>query len=56
MRWNVSNTDAGCVLKKNKNFLQRLLYSTTVRLNVEENQLVNVFGEFCVCVGSLKSA
>ena len=29
---------------------------TTVRLNVEENQLVNVFGEFCVCVGSLKSA
>jgi hypothetical protein len=30
--------------------------TTTVRLNVEENQLVNVFGEFCVCVGSLKSA
>jgi diguanylate cyclase (GGDEF)-like protein/PAS domain S-box-containing protein len=29
---------------------------TTVRLNVEENQLVNVFSEFCVCVGSLKSA
>ena len=29
---------------------------TTVRLNVEENQLVNVFGEFCACVGSLKSA
>ena len=29
---------------------------TTVRLNVEENQLVNVFGEFCVCVGSLESA
>jgi ATP-binding cassette subfamily B protein len=29
---------------------------TTVRLNVEENQLVNVFGEFCVCIGSLKSA
>jgi hypothetical protein len=30
--------------------------TTTVRLNVEENQLVNVFGEFCVCIGSLKSA
>lgn len=29
---------------------------TTVRLNVEENQLVNVFSEFGVCVGSLKSA
>jgi hypothetical protein len=29
---------------------------TTVRLNVEENQLVKVFGEFCVCIGSLKSA
>ena len=29
---------------------------TTVRLNVEENQLVNVFGEFGVCIGSLKSA
>ena len=29
---------------------------TTVRLNVEENQLVNVFSEFCVCVGSLKGA
>jgi hypothetical protein len=29
---------------------------TTVRLNVEQNQLVNVFGEFCVCIGSLKSA
>jgi hypothetical protein len=28
----------------------------TVRLNVEENQLVNVFSEFSVCVGSLKSA
>src|SRR5450631_3341368 len=31
-------------------------FITTVRLNVEQNQLVNVFGEFCVCVGSLKSA
>jgi hypothetical protein len=29
---------------------------TTVRLNVEQNQLVNVFGEFCIGVGSLKSA
>jgi hypothetical protein len=29
---------------------------TTVRLNVEENQLVNVFGEFCACVGRLKGA
>ena len=33
-----------------------IMHLTTVRLNVEENQLVNVFGEFCVCVGSLKSA
>jgi len=29
---------------------------TTVRLNVEENQLVNVFGEFGICLGDLKSA
>ena len=29
---------------------------TTVRLNVEENQLVNVFGEFGICLGGLKSA
>ena len=29
---------------------------TTVRLNVEENQLVNVIGEFGVCIGNLKSA
>ena len=29
---------------------------TTVRLNVEENQLVNVFGEFGNCLGDLKSA
>ncbi len=28
----------------------------TVRLNVEENQLVNVFGEFGICLGGLKSA
>ena len=37
-------------------YLGFLLHFTTVRLNVEENQLVNVFGEFCVCVGGLKSA
>jgi hypothetical protein len=30
--------------------------ATTVRLNVEENQLVNVFGEFGICLGGLKSA
>jgi hypothetical protein len=36
--------------------IQGIHGDTTVRLNVEENQLVNVFGEFCVCVGSLKSA
>jgi hypothetical protein len=29
---------------------------TTVRLNVEENQLVNVLGEFGICLGDLKSA
>jgi hypothetical protein len=29
---------------------------TTVRLNVEENQLVNVFGEFGICLERLKSA
>jgi len=29
---------------------------TTVRLNVEENQLLNVIGEFGVCIGNLKSA
>ena len=29
---------------------------TTVRLNVEKNQLVNVFGEFSFCIGCLKSA
>ena len=29
---------------------------TTVRLNVEENQLVNVFGEFRICLGDLKGA
>ena len=29
---------------------------TTVRLNVEENQLVNVFDEFGICLGGLKSA
>jgi hypothetical protein len=33
-----------------------LLEITTVRLNVEENQLVNVFGEFGICLGGLKSA
>jgi DNA-binding beta-propeller fold protein YncE len=27
---------------------------TTVRLNVEENQLVNAFGEFGICLGGLK--
>ncbi len=31
-------------------------FITTVRLNVEENQLVNVFGEFGICLGGLKSA
>ena len=30
--------------------------TTTVRLNVEENQLVNVFGEFGICLGDLKGA
>ena len=29
---------------------------TTVRLNVEENQLVNAFGEFGICLGGLKGA
>ena len=33
-----------------------ILPITTVRLNVEENQLVNVFGEFGICLGGLKSA
>ncbi len=33
-----------------------ILEFTTVRLNVEENQLVNVFGEFGICLGGLKSA
>jgi hypothetical protein len=37
-------------------YLKQIFPITTVRLNVEENQLVNVFSEFCVCVGSLKSA
>ena len=32
------------------------LQTTTVRLNVEENQLVNVFGKVGICLGSLKSA
>jgi len=30
--------------------------TTTVRLNVEENQLVNAFGEFGICLGGLKGA
>ena len=30
--------------------------ATTVRLNVEENQLVNAFGEFGICLGGLKGA
>jgi hypothetical protein len=34
----------------------RSMECTTVRLNVEENQLVNVFGEFGICLGGLKSA
>jgi hypothetical protein len=33
-----------------------ICYITTVRLNVEKNQLVNVFGEFSFCIGCLKSA
>jgi hypothetical protein len=33
-----------------------LFLITTVRLNVEENQLVDVFGEFGICLGGLKSA
>ena len=33
-----------------------ILNSTTVRLNVEENQLVNAFGEFGICLGGLKGA
>jgi hypothetical protein len=28
----------------------------TVRLNVEENRLVNAFGEFGICLGGLKGA
>ena len=37
--------------------LQRgLVHFTTVRLKIEENQLINVFGEFSVYIGSLKSA
>jgi hypothetical protein len=35
---------------------QHINKDTTVRLNVEENQLVNVFGEFGICLGGLKSA
>jgi hypothetical protein len=30
--------------------------TTTVRLNVEENQPVNVFGEFGICLRNLKGA
>jgi len=30
--------------------------TTTVRLNVEENQLVDAFGEFGICLGGLKGA
>lgn len=30
--------------------------TTTVRLNVKENQLVNAFGEFGICLGGLKGA
>ena len=37
-------------------FCGRLFKDTTVRLNVEENQLVNVFGKVGICLGSLKSA
>lgn len=37
-------------------FYDLLIEATTVRLNVEENQLVNVFGEFGICLGGLKSA
>jgi hypothetical protein len=37
-------------------FLSLIDQPTTVRLNVEENQLVNVFGEFGICLGGLKSA
>src|SRR6516164_1142155 len=33
-----------------------VLSITTVRLNVEENQLVNAFGEFGICLGGLKGA
>ncbi len=31
-------------------------FLTTVRLNVEENQLVDAFGEFGICLGGLKGA
>jgi integrase len=36
--------------------VDRSVCITTVRLKVEENQLVDVFGEFGVCTGRLKSA
>jgi hypothetical protein len=35
---------------------KQLVRITTVRLNVEENQLVDAFGEFGICLGSLKGA
>ena len=34
----------------------KLVDITAVRLNVEKNQLVNVFGKFGICFGSLKGA
>jgi hypothetical protein len=32
------------------------IWATAVRLKVEENQLVDVFGEICVRVDGMKSA
>jgi len=46
------------IFKQGKFFLGQNLYYpvTAVRLKVEENQLVDVFGEICVRVDGLKSA
>jgi DNA-binding NarL/FixJ family response regulator len=38
------------------NRVELLLYSTAVRLEVEENQLVSVFGKISVLVDALKGA
>jgi hypothetical protein len=41
---------------RRKNAFSEIFEYTSVRLNVEENQLVNVFDEFRICLGDLKSA